>query len=313
MTTALFFIAGLALLYVGGEALVRSASAIGMRFGMTPMIIGLTIVAFATSAPEAAVSIGAALNNEPGLAVGNVVGSNLCNISLLVGIVIVVSQPRLREKLDRGDVAVMALSTILVPAMLLDGLLTRIEGTSLLLAITAYIAVTVWRVHTRRSGEPPDVPSTVPVLTESIINNLLVCAIGVAFLIVGSELLVTSSIEIAVILGIPPAVVGLSAAALGTSLPELAASIIAARHNQPEMAAGNLIGSNIFNLLLVLGATSMVHPLTLGAVTFFDIAFMVGVSLLSLTLMVSRVRLYLFEGVALIATYFAYLIILFRT
>ena len=313
MTTALFFIAGLALLYVGGEALVRSASAIGMRFGMTPMIIGLTIVAFATSAPEAAVSIGAALNNEPGLAVGNVVGSNLCNISLLVGIVIVVSQPRLREKLDRGDVAVMALSTILVPAMLLDGLLTRIEGTSLLLAITAYIAVTVWRVHTRRSGESPDVPSTVPVLTQSLINNLLVCAVGVAFLIVGSELLVTSSIEIAVTLGIPPAVVGLSAAALGTSLPELAASIIAARHNQPEMAAGNLIGSNIFNLLLVLGATSMVHPLTLGAVTFFDIAFMVGVSLLSLTLMVSRVRLYLFEGVALIATYFAYLIILFRT
>lgn len=304
------FLAGLALLYLGGEALVRGSAAVGIRLGLTPMVIGFTIVAASTSAPELAVSLGAALNEEPGLAVGNVIGSNLCNLTLVAGLVVIVAPARLRDKLERADVAVLTISTILAPALLLDGQLQRGEGILLLLGLIAYVALTVWRAKIRTNGA---IDSSVPQVSEHPVINAALGLVGIGLLIVGSQWLVDSSIAIATTLGVSTAVIGLSAAALGTSLPELAASIVAARHGHPEMAAGNLLGSNIFNLLMILGATASVHPLTLGRVGLADIAIMIAASLLCLALMLTRKRMGHLDGALLVTLYSSYMIWLLAT
>lgn len=298
------------MLYFGGEGLVRGTAALGVRFGMSPMVAGLTLVAFATSAPELAIAMDAALRNVPGLAIGNVIGSNSCNIALVLGITALVSPPRVRDSLIRRDVLVMLLSTLFVPALLLDGELSRIEGGLLVLAITSYVGLTVRHAHvSRRRGAAHE--TLVPILTESIWLNLLLAAGSVTLLVIGSELFVQASIEIAVAIGVPAAVVGLSAAAIGSSLPELSASIIAARHGHPEMAAGNLIGSNIFNLLLILGATSLLRPLSRAGVTLIDLGMMIGVSILALVFMLTSHRVERREGGFLVGIYLLYLVWLF--
>lgn len=312
LTIAALFAGGLIALYIGGEALVRGASGIGVRFGMSPMIVGLTIVAFATSAPELAVAIGATLRDEPGLAVGNVIGSNICNLTLIVGIVIFLSQPSLRDKLIRLELTVLVTSTIVVPVLLLDGGLSRIEGLMLVGGIVLYITIAVRRLHTGRSQiSPEELESSIPNISGSIAVQALFGAAGVGALILGSDWLVEGSVRIAVLLGISPAVVGLTAAAIGTSLPEIAASVVAARHNHADLAAGNLIGSNIFNLLLVLGGTAAIKPLGMGLVTMTDIIIMGVATAVSLCLMFIRPRLTKLDGSLLAGIYFGYLLLLF--
>jgi cation:H+ antiporter len=308
--TLIFFLGGLALLYGGGEILVASAAALGKRLHMSPLVAGLTIVAFATSAPELAISISAAINDLPGLAIGNVIGSNICNIALILGIVTILKPAPVRQTLVRRDVLVMAITTLLVPGLLLDGTLSRIEGSLLVLCIVVYIVLTVWHARATRSQRTPE-EHAVPTITENVPLNALLTIVGVVVLMTGSSLLVDASVSIAELIGVPTAVVGLSAAALGSSLPELTASIIAARHGQPEMAAGNLIGSNIFNLLLILGATSLLRPLTMRSVTHIDLAAMILITALALTLMLTRARLYRREGLVLVAVYIAYMIWIF--
>lgn len=312
ITTALLFTVGLALLYAGGEGLIRSAATLGMRFGMTPIVAGLTIVAFSTSAPELAVSLDAALEGIPGLAVGNVVGSNICNIALILGLTAMIRPPALRNDLVLRDVHVMLFSSFLIPAMLLvDGSLSRLEGVLLLVGIVSYVFVTV-----RGAEHTADVAAEVEAHADTLFGrsipvNVLIAAISVLCLVYGSRFFVSAAVEIATTLGVPEAVVGLSAAALGTSIPELAASIIAAKGGRSEMAAGNLIGSNIFNLLLILGATAVVQPLTLGGITVLDMAVMIGVTLLALVFILGTPRLGRGAGAILFSCYVGYMVWLF--
>jgi cation:H+ antiporter len=276
------------------------------------MIVGLTIVAFATSAPELAVALGATLRDAPGLAVGNVVGSNICNLTLIVGIVILLSRPSLRDKLIRFELIVLLTSTLVAAVLLLDTTVTRVEGLLLVMGIVAYISVAIWRLQAKNgSVSIEDLESSVPVMSGRLSTQVLISAAGVGALILGSDWLVDACVTIATALGIAPAVVGLTAAAFGTSLPEIAASIVAARHKHPDLAAGNLIGSNIFNLLVVLGCTSLVRPLGLGFVTAADIVIMCLTTLLSLGMMVFRPSLNRLDGAILIAVYFAYIAVVF--
>jgi cation:H+ antiporter len=305
--TLVFFIGGLGLLYVGGEILVSSAAALGKRLHMSPLVAGLTIVAFATSAPELAISVSAATNDLPGLAIGNVIGSNICNIALILGVVTILKPAPVRQTLVRRDVLVMSITTLLVPGLLLDGGLSRVEGGLLVLGIVSYVVLTVWHARATRSQRTPD-ENVVPFLTENVALNALLTVVGVVVLVTGSRLFVEASVAIAALIGVPTAVVGLSAAALGSSLPELTASIIAARHGQPEMAAGNLIGSNIFNLLLILGATSLVRPLVMRSVTPIDLGAMIVITGLALALMLTRARLQRKEGLVLVSVYCIYMV-----
>lgn len=312
ITTALLFVAGLALLYGGGEGLVRSAAALGVRFGMSPLVAGLTIVSFSTSAPELAVSVDAALEGVPGLALGNVVGSNICNLALILGITALIKPPALRNDLVLRDVRVMLFSTFLIPAMLIfDGGISRLEGAVLLVCILSYVVVTVRGAeHTAEVAAEAEAHAHTR-FGQSIVANTLIAAASVACLVFGSRAFVDSAVDIATALGVPEAVVGLSAAALGTSIPELAASIIAAKGGRSEMAAGNLIGSNIFNLLLILGATAVVQPLTAGGITLIDMGVMIGVTLLALVFILGTPRLERGEGAILFGAYCAYMVWLF--
>lgn len=312
LTAVLLFFAGLALLYVGGEGLIRSAATLGVRFGMTPLVAGLTIVAFSTSAPELAVSLDAALEGVPGLAVGNVVGSNICNIALILGITAMIRPPSLRNDLVLRDVRVMLFSTFLIPAMLLfDGGLSRIEGALLVAGILVYVYVTVRGAEHTADVEAEAEAHADNLFGRSIPANALLAGVSVGCLVYGSRFFVSAAVDMATTLGVPDAVVGLSAAALGTSIPELAASVVAARKGRAEMAAGNLIGSNIFNLLLILGATALVQPLTLGGITALDMAVMVGVTLLALVFILGTPRLERGEGAILLACYLSYMVWLF--
>lgn len=311
MTSALSFLAGLGLLYIGGEGLVRSAATIGVRLGLTPLVAGLTLVGFATSAPELAVSVDAALRGEPGLSVGNVVGSNICNLALIMGIAALVKPAAVRGSLNRQDVIVMLASTLLVPLLFIDMTLVRTEGAVLVAGIALYLAVSVRQA---RRGEHPDAgQSNMPALSPSMAVNLIVAAVSLGLLVVGSELFVAASVDIALVLGVSSGIVGLSAAALGTSLPELSTSIACARHGHPEMAAGNLIGSNIFNLLLILGATSLIRPLTPDGVGVIDLGVMIGVSVLALGLMLGKPRVERRDGALLLIVYVVYIGSLFVT
>lgn len=302
----LIFLAGLALLYIGGEVFVRAAAALGEWLHMSPLVAGLTIVAFATSAPELAISLGAAINGVPDLAIGNVVGSNICNIALILGLTALIKPIPISRTLVPRDLLVMSLATLLIPALLLNGTMGRAEGLGLLVSIAIYVTLTIRHTRaTRKLREP--VESVVPAITDNPFFNLLLAAFGIVVLVFGSDLLVDSSVRIADTLGVPHAVVGLSVAALGSSLPELTAAIIAARHGQPEMAAGNLIGSNIFNLLLILGATSLVSPLEMRSVSLIDLAVMICVTALAILMMRTRSEVARREGTVLVVIYCLYM------
>lgn len=304
--TAFLLIAGIGLLYLGGEGLVRGAAALGVRAGMSPLVAGLTIVALATSAPELAIGIRAVLEGAPDIAIGNVVGSNIANLALVLGVTALVRPPSLGGRILKRDAIALIAGTLLVPAFLLDMQLSRVEGALLLAALIVYLFLTI-RSTRRRKREEADSETEIPVVTSSLWLNLVLTAGGVALLVLGSELLVRACLEIAMYLGVAEAVVGLTVAALGTSLPELMASIAAARHGQPEMAAGNLIGSCIFNLLCILGITSLVTPLVRGGVTLIDLGVMIAVSTLALALMGTKARVERREGALLTAVYAGYI------
>ena len=301
--TAVLFFGGLALLYFGGESLVRGAAAIGVRMRLSPLVVGLTLIAFATSAPELAISLDAAFKGLSGFAVGNVVGSNICNLALIFGLVTIVKPARVGHALVRRDVLVLSITTLLVPGLLLDGTLERAEGTLLVLSMAAYLFLTVWHARARPSSADDN---AVPLISEALTINLILCVAGIAMLVFGSRMFVDASVAIAQAVGVPPAIVGLSAAAFGSSLPELTAAVISAKHGHPEMAAGNLIGSNIFNLLLILGVTATVRPLSSESVTRADLALMIFVTVVVLAVMLLRERVARRDGILLVSAYVLY-------
>ena len=311
LVTIVYFLGGLLFLYLGGESLVSGAAAIAQRAGITPLITGLTIVAFATSAPELAVCLRAAFDGEHGLALGNVVGSNICNLALVLGLTFLVWPAAPRGRFLRRDVPAMILSTIVVLAMLLDGQLSRMNGVVLVAAIVAYILMQIRHTRDGSAAAVYGLADEAGRPLRSLLGSSLLLAGGLALLVWGAELLVTGGVAIAERLEVPAAVVGLSVAALGTSLPELATSLVAARRGYSDMAVGNLVGSSIFNLLSILGLTSLVIPLSRGAVTDIDLAVMFVVTIVVYLVMRIGRRIERWEAAMLLAMYAGYMSWLF--
>ncbi|MCU0827020.1 MAG: calcium/sodium antiporter [Tabrizicola sp.] len=244
--TYLLFTIGLAMLFFGGEALVRGASAVARHFHLSPMVIGLTIVGFGTSAPELLVSLQAALEGQPEIAIGNVVGSNIANILLILGISALIAPLIIPARQMWRDLAFMLAATAILWAMLLGTDVTRTYGAILFLGLLIFLAVTF------KFGkvEPPK--------DQAEENQLKAWGFtlgGLIVLVIGARLLVDSAVEIATTYGISEAVIGLTIVAVGTSLPELATSVIAAYRKHTEIAVGNIVGSNIFNIFGILGIT----------------------------------------------------------
>lgn len=253
-------IGGLVLLVAGGEALVRAASTLAKRIGISPLVIGLVVVSAATSAPEFAVTVGAVLSGEPDLALGNVVGSNIVNVLFILGISALVLPLIIKKQLVRIDIPVMVGISLLLVVVSLDGSISAVDGIMLLAVLIGHTVLVV--ILGRREVRAELAGATVtPLTTEARPLPLWLAGLlligGIALLVFGAQLLVDGAVSIATALGVSSLVIGLTVVAVGTSLPELATSLIAVRRGERDMAVGNIVGSNIFNIGMVLGLPSL--------------------------------------------------------
>ena len=333
---------GLVLLVAGGEMLVRGAAGLAARIGMSPLVVGLTVVAFATSAPELAVTLGAVLGGEPGLAVGNVVGSNIANVLMILGASALILPLLVKVQLVRVDIPFMAAFSVLFLLLAIDGGLSRVDGLILFVLLILYISVAI--ILSRRDGHADDlhgpgasiatasagrVGRTVGsdvgkegdtmteavaeanVHTGSIGRDLVFLLIGVALLIVGANTLVKGATSIATAFGVSELIVGLTVVAIGTSLPELATSIVAVRRGQRDLAVGNVVGSNIFNIGAVAGLAGIVSPTGLpvpDSALALDIPLMIAASVVLLPLAFTGSVIARWEGALLLGLYLSYLV-----
>jgi cation:H+ antiporter len=304
-------IAGLTLLFVGGEALVRGAVGAARALDISPLLIGLTVVAMATSAPELVVSLGAALEGKPSIAIGNLVGSNIANILLILGIAAIIAPLPCQKALVYRDGTMMVLGMVILTGLGLYGIIERWHGIAMLLALVSFLVYTfraerrehngAAEVHTSEADEVPSPPG-------GTTGALLLLGGGLAMLLIGAEMLIYGATETARGLGVSEGVIGLSLVAIGTSLPELASVGIAAWRGHTEVALGNVIGSNIFNVFAILGATSTVVPVPIGAEFIsVDVWVMLGASVLLLPLMLSGAKLTRVEGGLFLGAYVAYI------
>ncbi len=305
LTVALQAVAGLGCLVLGAEMLVRGASALALRLGISALAVGLTVVAFGTSTPELVVSLRATLAGAEDIAVGNVVGSNICNIALILGLSALVRPARVEAKIFRLDVPLLvAVSLVLVAA--LAGGLTRVEGGLLVLGLAVYTAATVWLARREVAAVRSEFADALEPPKLGLAGSALLVVGGLALLVAGGDLLVRSAIVMATAAGVSQAVIGLTVVALGTSLPELATSVVAAARGQADLAVGNVVGSNLFNILGILGATALVRPVTAGGITGVDLLVMTALAMLLLPIVRTGFRVSRLEGVVLVAIYVAY-------
>jgi cation:H+ antiporter len=296
--TYVLFVAGLVALFFGGELLVRGASGVARHFRLSPMVIGLTVVGFGTSAPELLVSLQAAMEGQPAIAIGNVVGSNIANILLILGISALIAPLLIPVVKLWRDLAFMLAATAILWGMLLDGVVTRLEGGLLLAGLVAFL---VTAFITGKSE-----PETVEPLPPQWQSWAMTIA-GLIVLVIGARLLVDSATTIARTYGISEAIIGLTIVAVGTSLPELATSVVAAYRKQTEIAVGNIVGSNIFNIFGILGLTALIAPIPAEArFAAIDMPWSMGAAM-GLTLLAAVLGgLPRAAGIALLAAYGAY-------
>ncbi len=315
MTTLLVLLAGLAGLVAGAELLVRGASKLALSFGLSPLVVGLTVVAFGTSAPEVAVSVGAVLEGETNIAIGNVVGSNILNVLLILGISALITPLVVHLQIIRQEVPIMIGASVLLLLFALDGRLALHESALLAAGVVAYTVFLV--VQSRRAcGEgiadyDAEVrPATAGALDASLPVQLLLVVVGLALLVLGARGLVHAAITVAQQLGLSDVVIGLTVVALGTSLPEVATSIMAAVKGERDIAVGNVVGSNTFNILGCLGLSGLVAG-TQGlqvptAMLNFDLWVMLAVALACLPVFMTGRQIARWEGAVFVAYYLAY-------
>jgi cation:H+ antiporter len=313
MMTTLFFVLGIVALIAGAEALVRGASKLALSFGISPLVVGLTIVAFGTSSPELAVSVQSAWNGQTDMAVANVVGSNILNVLLILGLSALITPLLVDRQLIRQEVPIMIGVTLLFTVLTLDGGISRGEGmlfVALLIVYTAFLIVQSRRQSREQQDDyAPGGDSEQSTWDAKLPAQLALMAGGLVLLVLGSNLMVDAAIVFARHVGISEAVIGLTVVAAGTSLPEIAASITAALRGQRDIAVGNVVGSNIFNILCALGVSAIFAPtaLTLApSMLSFDIPVMAVVAIACLPIFMTGNLIARWEGALFFAYYVAY-------
>lgn len=309
LMVALLFVVGLVLLVVGAEVLVKGASRLALAFRISPLVVGLTVVAFGTSAPEMAVSAGAALSGQGDIALGNVLGSNIFNVLFILGLSALIAPLVVSRQLIRFDVPLMIAASVLVVLLSLDGQLGRFDGVlliALIIGYTGYLVVSSRRENsvTTSDEQTPDAaaPASLPV-------NLLFVAGGLIMLVLGARWLVDGAVAMATSLGLSERVIALTIVAAGTSLPEVATSVIASIRGQRDIAVGNVVGSNLFNLLAVLGLAGVLSPagvVVAEAVLRFDMLVMLVVAFACLPIFFTGMRINRWEGLLFLAYYVVY-------
>ena len=310
---AALLVGGFALLVVGAELLVRGAVRLAAAAGVSSLVVGLTVVAFGTSAPELAVSVGAGLGGQADIALGNVVGSNILNVLLILGVSALIVPLSVARQLVRLDVPLMIGVSLATAGMALDGRVGRVEGLMLCSGLVWYVW---WSIRVSRRHPPSEVSGEVTAdarghhTTTWWLGSAALTLGGLGLLVLGARFMVDGAVAMARVLGVSELVIGLTVIAAGTSLPEVATSVVAAIRGQRDIAVGNVVGSNIFNLLGVLGLTAMVSPHGVGvagAVLAFDLPVMLAVAIVCLPVFFTGSTISRAEGALLLAYYGLYL------
>lgn len=305
ITSATLLILSLFALYIGAGWLVKGSSDIALRANISNLVIGLTIVAFGTSAPELVVSINASLTGQGDIAIGNVIGSNIFNVAAILGISAVIHPLQAKRKLTKIDIPFMILASVAFTALFWNGELGRLEGLLFLLGIVAYTLFSLYYSH-KYEKKVEEQMMELEKEPDPVYINLLYIAGGLVVLIFASQLLVNNAVTIAQSMGVSEAVIGLTLVAAGTSFPELATSIVAVLKKNPDIAIGNIVGSNIFNILAIAGTSSIINPIISENVNYIDLLVMLGLSLVLLPLARSGLKISRIEGWFLIAIYLGY-------
>lgn len=301
---------GLSILVAGGELLVRGASSIALRIQISPLVVGLTVVAFGTSAPELLVSVQAALSGSPDLAMGNVVGSNICNLALVLGVTALIYPVQVQKDSIRIDWPVAMGSALLLFLLCRDQWISAIEGSFFLLSIIVYNFLIIKKSQKEtaahqalsKKDELPAQPSG------NVWKDVLFIVVGTLALSFGSDWFVGGAQAIALALGISERVIGVTVVAIGTSLPELVTSVVAAYKKETDIAMGNLLGSNIFNILSILGITSLMQEIQVSeAILSTDMLWMLGITLLIFPMMLYHKNIGRTEGLILLLVYVGYI------
>lgn len=307
----ILFLAGLLLLYYGADYLVAGSSRLALSYGIRPLIIGMTVVAFATSMPEMMVSLMAAFKGSSDIAAGNIVGSNIANIGLILGVAAIASPITVAAGMLRREFPFLVGATILLCVLSLNGVLGFFDGLLLFVLLLAFIGYCMSTARSRCLDQPAD-SSVVEEESRHRGKDVVLILFGIAGLGIGAELMVFSAVSIARTIGVSELIIGVSIVALGTSLPELAASMVSAWKGEMDLSIGNVIGSNIFNILFVLGVCPMIHPLTIDPdLLQVKMPIMIGFTL-GLVLLVSR-RMVLgrIHGIILLTAYIIFIASLF--
>jgi cation:H+ antiporter len=308
-------LAGLAALVLGAEALVRGASRIALGLGISPLAVGLTIVAIGTSSPELAVSLGAARAGEAAISIGNVIGSNVFNILVVLGLSALITPLAVRRRVVQVEVPLMIALSVGVLLLGRDGSFGRGDGLVLALGLGGYLLVTVIGARVEREHDPA-APSGPRRPTRAWTGALVLVPVGLALLVLGAQWMVSAAVSLAGAWGVSERVIGLTIVAVGTSLPELATSAVAAVRGERDIAVGNVVGSNIFNIVGVLGLASIVAPAGVDAspaLMRLDVPVMIAVAALCLPVALTRARIDRWEGalfLVLYAIYVLYLVLL---
>ncbi|MBE9563167.1 MAG: calcium/sodium antiporter [Proteobacteria bacterium] len=313
--TLVLFVFGFILLSYGADMLVRGAENLATTMGISPLVVGLTIVAFGTSAPELAVNIQAAWTGKPDLAIGNIVGSNILNILLVLGIGAVIVPLGVHKRLVKVEIPLMIGASVLLLILSLDGVLSRWDGLILASGIIGYIIYSIKTCHELKDPNevcPPEEEEDKT--SKKLWLQFVFIIVGLGLLVLGSQWLVNGAIMVAKYFGISELIIGLTIVSIGTSLPEIATVIVASRRGQQEIVVGNVIGSNLFNILLVLGFTSLIAPngITVPhAAIVFDMPVMIAVAVACLPIFFSGYLIERWEGVLFLFYYFMYSTYLF--
>ncbi|MGL5690469.1 MAG: calcium/sodium antiporter [Bacteroidales bacterium] len=310
----LLLIFSLVLLYFGADFLVKGSSSMAVRFGIPPLIVGLTIVSLGTSSPELLVSIKSALMGQPELAAGNVIGSNIFNIGAILGICAIITPLTIKRSLIKQDIPFFLLAAVAVCVLFYDGKINRWEALVFCIGAIVYTVLLIQNTRKAKKQQNTMLQETKQeiVVVRKWYVDLLYVVVGLVLLIFGSNLLVDKATLIARFFDVSEAVIGLTIVAAGTGMPELATSVVATFKGNKDIAIGNVIGSNIYNIFLVLGVTSMIKPISTNGIDYIDTLTMLLLSILLVPLMKTGYILKRWEGFLLFSVYVVYLLYLLK-
>ena len=312
LTSLALSLVGFTFLIFGGELVVKSSSKIATSFGLSPLLVGLTVVAFGTSAPELGVSLMASFQGNEDIALTNVVGSNIFNLAFILGVCALAAPLVVNLQLLKLDIPISIISTLILFIMCQDGVISFIEGMALILILVGYM---IWILRASKKEKKQielnikDKKEEISSTFKSRTLNFLIFIIGISVLVGGSKLLVSGASDLALRAGVSEAIIGLTLVAVGTSLPELVSSLIATLRGNTDIAIGNVIGSNIFNILFILGSSSIISQKGISVannITYYDIPFLLFLSVLSFPFLLSGKKVVKWEGVVFLLLYLGY-------